>query len=56
MRQRSDRIYYKKSYMSRLDDTETALKFSDFVNSDDCIGKIVSNSIRPETVYIPKNI
>ena len=29
-------------------------KFSDFVNSDDCIGKILSKSIRPQSVFIKK--
>ena len=31
-------------------------KFSDFVNSDNCIGKIISKSIRIYPVYIIKKI
>ena len=31
-------------------------KFSDFVNSEDCIGKITLEFIRPQPVSIKKNI
>ena len=33
---------------------ELLLKFSDFVNSDHCIGKITLNSIRLRPLFIPK--
>ena len=35
---------------------EIVPKFCDFVNSDDCIGKILSESIRLQTFFIQKKI
>ena len=35
---------------------EIPSKFSDFVNFNDCIGKIISKSIRLEPVFIQKKI
>ena len=32
------------------------LKLNDFINSDDCIGKIISKSIRLYPVFIHENI
>ena len=51
---------YKNQFLGEklifLDFFEILPNFNDFVNSDDCIGKITSKSIRLKSVFIQKNI